>query len=362
MTPARVCIVGYGKVARDLHRPAWEALARVGKARVTTICEPGADGVRFARAHFPEADVIQGDAAEVLAVTDCDVVDICTPGHTHVDLAIQALQLGRATVVEKPLCHSVADVDAIVAAAGTVPVVVGQTLRLSPPVRAFVRAHDAGRVGDVRRVQIVHHARHALSEGEWVTRTRADGILFENAIHAIDLAYLVMGADEPLHVEAAKFYETSHRRSSWVWRCSCPTLPAGTCRSTSSRTASPTAVSRAACLSRAPRPTPRPKFSPSGFRLVSGVTDPVSDLKSEATRLLDVGRDLARPARRSERHRLLFEDLLDARLSGRQTTIPPAAVRSTIATCEQLSHLWRDASPAKTDHPTSGAVATITPD
>ncbi|MGI8806348.1 MAG: Gfo/Idh/MocA family protein [Acidimicrobiales bacterium] len=359
MSGARVALVGYGKVARDLHRPAWQALAAAGRARVTTICESSADGARFARDHFPDAEVIRGDAAEVLAVVDCDVVDICTPGHTHAALTMQAVRRGLATIVEKPLCHTVAEADAILAAAGDVPVIVGQTLRLSPPARSFAHAHRTGRIGDVRRVQIVHHARHALSEAEWVTRTRPDGILFENAIHAVDLAYMMMGSRDPLRIDAAKFYETSHRRVLLGLEVLASDA-AGRHLSLDFLQDSLTHSSfQSSVLVSATGADAELQFSPSGFRVMSGVLDPVSDIRAEAARLLDVGRDVARPARRSERHRLLFEDLLDACAAGRPTSIPPAAVRSTIATLEQLSQLWHDASPDKTDHPTSAAVGIV---
>lgn len=361
MTPARVCLLGYGKVARDLHRPAWQALTASGEARVTTICESGADGARFARSHFPDAEVIEGDAAEVLAGVDCDVVDICTPGDTHASLTVQSLERGLATVVEKPMCHTLAEADRIIAAAAGVPVIVGQTLRLSPPALEFVRAHGAGNIGDVRRVQITHHARHALSEAEWVTRTRADGILFENAVHAVDLAYHFLGSTEPLRIDAAKFYEVSHRRvllglevlasDASGRHLSLDFLQDSLTHSSFKSTVLVSGTGADAEL----------QFSPSGFRVVSGVLDPISDLKAETARLLNLGRDLARPARRSQRHLLLFESLLAARRTGGPTRIPPAAVRGTIATLEQLSQMWHAASPDTNSHPTSAAVGATAP-
>jgi predicted dehydrogenase len=361
MTVARVCLLGYGKVARDLHRPAWQAIAREGRGRVTTICEPGEAGADLAREHFPGVAVIRGDAVEVLADIDCDVVDICTPGHTHAALTLEALQRGIATIVEKPMCHTLAEADAIIAAAAGVPVVVGQTLRLSPPVRAFARSYEAGKLGDVRRLRIVHHARHALSEGEWVTKVRADGILFENAIHAIDLAYMMMGSTERFEIDAAKFYETRHRRvllglellasDSHGRSLSLDFLQDSLTHSSFQSNVFVSGTAADAEL----------HFSPSGFRILSGVVDPVSGIKAEAARLLSVGWDVARPARRSERHRLLFDELLDARDDGRQTTISPMAVRNTIATLEELSGLWNTSTPRPTRHPTSTTMGAAGP-
>lgn len=48
---------------------------------------------------------------------DVDVIDICLPPHLHAPVAIAALQAGKHVICEKPLGTSLAQVDAIGAAA-----------------------------------------------------------------------------------------------------------------------------------------------------------------------------------------------------------------------------------------------------
>ena len=48
---------------------------------------------------------------------DIDIIDICTPGYLHADIALAALAAGKHVLVEKPLANSVAESEQMVAAA-----------------------------------------------------------------------------------------------------------------------------------------------------------------------------------------------------------------------------------------------------
>src|SRR3954465_4833133 len=52
---------------------------------------------------------------------DVQVVDICTPGDSHAEIAVAALAAGKHVLCEKPLANTVAEAEAMVAAAGRGP-------------------------------------------------------------------------------------------------------------------------------------------------------------------------------------------------------------------------------------------------
>ena len=80
-------------VGRDAGRAA-EAAARLGWAESSTDWR---------------ATVVERD--------DVDLVDICTPGDTHAEIAIAALEAGKHVLCEKPLANTVAEAEAMAAAA-----------------------------------------------------------------------------------------------------------------------------------------------------------------------------------------------------------------------------------------------------
>lgn len=356
MSPRKLCILGYGKVSRELHRPAWEALAAVGKVRITTICEPSAAGARGARQDFPDASVIQEPATVVLASVNCDLVDICTPGHTHAALTLQALARGLDVLVEKPLCHTVEEADAIIAATGRAAVSVCQTLRFTAPSLALIQARDLGRLGEVTRIQVTHHARHALSEAEWVTRSRPDGVLFENAIHFLDLAHATLGDGIELGIDAVKFYETSHRRVLTGFELLASDVNGRHVSIDFLQDSLVHSGLHTRVLVSGTGADAELRFYPPGFRLFSGAVDPLNDMRADVRRLIQLGGTFRDPRRRARPHLVLARDLLDAAVHGRRTLVPPSAVRPTIAVLDQLGKLWASATPTPTRRPTTAST------
>ena len=57
------------------------------------------------------------DWREVIARDDIDLVDIVTPGDSHAEIAIAALEAGKHVLCEKPLANTVAEAEAMADAA-----------------------------------------------------------------------------------------------------------------------------------------------------------------------------------------------------------------------------------------------------
>src|SRR6478672_2345448 len=96
---------------------------------------------------------------ELISRADVDLVDICTPGDTHAEIAVAALEAGKHVLCEKPLANSVEEAEKIVAAAdaaasefGTVAMV-GFTYRRVPAIALARKLVAEGRIGQVRHVR-----------------------------------------------------------------------------------------------------------------------------------------------------------------------------------------------------------------
>ena len=97
----RVGLIGAGKMAR--HHAGAIADSRV-PARLVAVADPSAEARRLVREIAPDAREF-ASLDEALKAGGLDIVHICTPPSTHVDLAIRALTAGCHVYVEKPFAN-----------------------------------------------------------------------------------------------------------------------------------------------------------------------------------------------------------------------------------------------------------------
>jgi len=89
---------------------------------------------------------------------DIDLIDICTPGDSHAEIAIAALETGKHVLCEKPLANTVEEAEHMAAAAHAaaelgVWAMCGFTYRRTPALALARRLVEAGRIGTVRQVR-----------------------------------------------------------------------------------------------------------------------------------------------------------------------------------------------------------------
>jgi predicted dehydrogenase len=127
----RVGIIGAGAVTSTLHLPAALASPHIV---VTALVDPVVERARKLAQEYG-LETLVTDRIEA-ALAEVDGVVIATPNHTHRDIAIMALRAGVPCLVEKPLATTVADAEAICAAAedANKVVAVGYTTRFRDEV------------------------------------------------------------------------------------------------------------------------------------------------------------------------------------------------------------------------------------
>ena len=89
------------------------------------------------------------DWKKLIARSDIDVIDICTPNFTHHDIVLAAAAAGKIVVCEKPLAMNVAEAEAMVAAVEKAGVanMVSFNYRRVPAIALAKQVIDEGRVG-----------------------------------------------------------------------------------------------------------------------------------------------------------------------------------------------------------------------
>ncbi len=131
---------------------------------------------------------------------DIDLVDICTPGDTHAEIAIAALEAGKHVLCEKPLANSVQEAEAMVRAAqaSTGLAMVGFTYRRVPAIQLARSLVADGRIGTVRHVR-AQYLQDWIADPQAPLSWRLDkqkagsGALGDIGAHIVDLAQFVTG-------------------------------------------------------------------------------------------------------------------------------------------------------------------------
>ena len=188
--PLRVAVAGLGYWGPNLARN----FAALPGAELAWCCDASEANRRRFAPMFPGAR-FAADLDEVLADDALDAVALATPVPTHAPLAIRVLEAGKHCFVEKPMAQSVADAEAVVAAAQAADrvLMVGHLLEYHPGVMKLKDLIDAGELG---RVLYVYGNRLNLG------KLRAD----ENALWSLgahDVSVLLrLAGEEPCEMEA----------------------------------------------------------------------------------------------------------------------------------------------------------------
>ncbi|KQV64868.1 dehydrogenase [Nocardioides sp. Root122] len=139
----------------------------------------------------------------LVARDDIDLIDVCTPGDTHAEIAIAALEAGKHVLCEKPLANTVEEAEAMVAAAekakaSGVRSMVGFTYRRVPAIGLARRLVAEGRLGRI------HHVRAQYLQ-DWIVDPEApmswrldkskagSGALGDIGAHIVDLTQFITG-------------------------------------------------------------------------------------------------------------------------------------------------------------------------
>jgi predicted dehydrogenase len=128
-----VGVLGAGAWARGAHLPGYR---RDPRCKVVAIADVEIDRAREAAREFDILTAVS-DAREVIGRDDIEAIDVCTPSHTHFELAWSALEAGKHVLCEKPVAYDFRDTLRArdLARNKKLKTKVGLTFRYSPAMR-----------------------------------------------------------------------------------------------------------------------------------------------------------------------------------------------------------------------------------
>ena len=198
-----VGMIGYSFMGA-VHSHAWRTVGRVFDLGVdvdmSVICGRNEEAVTAAAAKYgwqsPETDW-----RAVIARDDIDIIDVCTPGSSHEEIAVAALNAGKHVICEKPLANTVAEAERMAAAAqaSSGKSMVAFNYRRVPALayaRELVRQGRLGRIFHVRAVYLQDWIIDPEFPLVWrlVKEEAGSGALGDLGAHIVDAAQFVTGS------------------------------------------------------------------------------------------------------------------------------------------------------------------------
>ena len=175
--PIRVAVVGVGHLGRHHAR----ILAEMPDVRLEAVVDTIPDRAAEIAGSFATAALT--DYRDL--VDRVDAVVVAVPTERHAEIAVPFLQQGTPVLVEKPMSRTLADANAMIAAAaaGQTLLAVGHTERHNPAVAIALRLVTAPRFIEVHRLSA------------FPDRSLDIDVVFDLMIHDLDVILAIVGPD-----------------------------------------------------------------------------------------------------------------------------------------------------------------------
>ena len=182
---------------------------RIGKIHAANVAASKLATLVVVADPFADAAASLADELGAQAMTDCeaaidradvDAIVIGTPTHTHINLMLRAVRLGKAVLCEKPIDLDMAKSLAAVAEVERLNgrVMLAFNRRFESTFAQMRAAIDAGDIGEVRQV-IISSRDPGLAPEDYIQHS--GGIFRDMTIHDLDIGRWLLG-EEPFELTA----------------------------------------------------------------------------------------------------------------------------------------------------------------
>jgi predicted dehydrogenase len=187
--PVKVGVLGLGRSGWSIHV---EGVTQYPNYKLVAVADPEATRREEAKTKFG-CETFETPEA-LIESSDAEVIVVATPSHTHAPLSIAALEAGKNVVVEKPMATSLADADAMIAAAeksGKL-LTIYQVRRFDPQVIALHKILESGKLGSIYLVRLSGYT--FSRRRDWQTLKKFGGGQLNNwGAHLVDQALVLSG-------------------------------------------------------------------------------------------------------------------------------------------------------------------------
>jgi len=190
-------------------------IIKIDSASIVAIADPNERsrgwGIKACQGKFSPA--AYADYNELLARDDVDAVVVASPNFTHFEVMKDVFSTDKHVLLEKPMCTTVVDSQALKAMASDHAgiVWVGLEYRYMTPILRFLDELAQGDIGDIKMFFIREHRFPFLKKvDDWNRFNRnSGGTLVEKCCHFFDMMNLVVRS-KPIKVYASGAQDVNH--------------------------------------------------------------------------------------------------------------------------------------------------------
>ena len=194
--PLRVAVVGYGLSGRIFHSPFIQADNNFALTAIVTSDEIK---IAQARAEHASARIYRSFKELEMSNDPMDLIVIAGPPDSHVDLALRALALGSAVIIDKPFVASSAQAEQLIDAARRAgrPLMVFHNRRWDGDFLTIRSLIDSGRLGQVFHFESNFEHWAPRSTDGWkdqLPSAAGGGVAYDLGSHLVDQALTLFGS------------------------------------------------------------------------------------------------------------------------------------------------------------------------
>lgn len=194
--PLGLCVLGCGDFAATFARSIAELRGEIDLYFASRDLRKAHDY----KARFNGIDAF-GDYAVAAADPRVDAVYVCTPHHLHLEHVALAAREGKHALVEKPIAATLDDAHAMIHLADTagITLMVAENWRFHPAMLETKRLVDAGRLGQVRLIQL--QEQYPFNPTGWRSRAEFNGggVLIDGGIHKVSALSYIAGQPNSIY-------------------------------------------------------------------------------------------------------------------------------------------------------------------
>jgi len=203
MNPLKIGMIGFWNIAQ-MHA---KDIASIPELQLVSAADLLPDLRALAREKFGISNVY-GDYRELIRRSDADAVVVALPVPLHYKATMAALRAGKHVMCEKPPASNAAEARRMIDLAKEKGLVLtwGLQRRFYPEMFVARREIQAGALGAIYRINVQYTVQRVPRVATDLFRMRKStggGVFYDLGVHALDLAWSLMGCPKPARVVTA---------------------------------------------------------------------------------------------------------------------------------------------------------------